>query len=176
MNNQSPQLNPGTFLSSLAFRGGLDAARFGSTNTAIAYFTGAATVGGLGISETTAAQSGSEFTIDRPGVYQVSLFLTNAGAAPALAGISLNTDNAGLTAAVTLAVAGMEVVQAAAGQDVPGNAAPLSLSFPLAVTAADIAAGVANGDAGAVMRIHASGAGIVTGSGVLAIHRVASLF
>jgi len=169
-------LNPGTFLSSLAFRAGLDAARFGSGSTSILYFTGAPTTGGMGITQATTAALGSEFTVELPGMYHVRVSGTNAGAAPAVAGVSINTDAAGLTAAVTLAVVGMEAIATTAGQDAAGNAAPLELSEVIAVTAADIQAGRDAGADGAVIRAHGSGAGLVVAACTFAMKRISSLF
>jgi hypothetical protein len=170
------QLNPGTYLASLAFRAGLNATPQGSAATSIARFDGSPSLQGDGVSQATTAADGTIVTITRPGIYLATYSGTNAGAASAAVGFSVNTDAAGLTAAVAFSVQGMEDLQTAAGQDAAANAAALRLVTPIAVTQADIDAGITGGASGALLRCHVTGAGLVTGAGMFAVRRIASFF
>ena len=68
MNHQYPQSNPGTYVSSLRCET-LDAARVGSTDTAILRFGSIGTPAGTGLAVTDSAANGTIVEIQRPGLY-----------------------------------------------------------------------------------------------------------
>jgi hypothetical protein len=76
--------------------------------------------------------------------------------AGAAVGLSVNTDEAGLTATPSRAVAGMDEFQTSPGPDAGGNAAAISLDGVLEIRNSDINAGVAAGHDGAALRLHAT--------------------
>lgn len=156
MNNLSSQLNPGTDAIFRAFRAGLDASPFGSAATAVLRFEG---IGqgdeGNGFEYTVDGVNGSRLAITRSGLYVVSLRLQHAGATGVAAGVSMNTDAAGLVAIPSYAVQGMQDVQLSNDAGASGAAAPLSVDAFVAVRAEDVQAGIDAGEGGAVIRAHA---------------------
>ncbi len=178
---KSPQMNPGTDGKLRAFRAGLDAARVGAVSTAVLYFAGVG-VGdeGNGFEYTGDANAASRIAITKSGLYVVSLRLLNAGAAGVVAGVTMNTDNAGLTATPAWSVVGMQDLQTATG--VASASPPVNLDAFVTVRGADINAGIAAGNGGAVIRAHAlatgggAPAGLTVASASLTIRRLAPIF
>ena len=177
MNNQQSSLNPGTFTSALRFTAGLDAALYGSTDTAVLRFTGTPTIEGTGLSQETSAANGTIITVSRPGLYSVQLRGGNSITGSALVvGTSVNVAAAGLTGTPAFGTSGMRDVTIVNGPDAGGNAGAVQQSTMVAVTAQDIADGIAAGADGALLRLHGAGGTIVQGTASLEVRRVSSLY
>lgn len=134
---------------------GLDVALVGAVDTAILRGSASVATEGTAISLETNADNGSVFTIRERGVYMALLWGNHAEPpARTAVGVSLNTDAAGLTADPTTAVVGMlDAYDQSLGV---GASAQGSLHFCLSfgVRPQDIAAGVAAGGEGALLRFH----------------------
>lgn len=134
---------------------GLDVALVGAVDTAILRGGSSVVTEGTAISLVTNADNGSVFTIRERGVY-MALLWANHDEPPArtAVGVSLNTDAAGLTADPTTAVVGM--LDAYDQSLAVGSSARASLHSCLSfrVRPQEIAAGIATGGEGALLRFH----------------------
>ncbi len=175
MNPLSP-LNPGTYLSSLLFSAGLNAAPYGSVDTTVMRFEGTGVPQGTGLAQVTTAENGTIVTVQKPGLYAVQLRGGNGAATPLITGVTVNADAFALTNAPNFGTPGTRDVDITEGTDAPGNAGSCALTSMVAVTAEDIAAGEAAGANGAQLRVHGSGGGIVTGTASLQVRRVGSIY
>ncbi|MCG8590652.1 MAG: hypothetical protein MJE66_15280 [Proteobacteria bacterium] len=172
MNNLQPQLNPGTYLSSLRFTAGLNASPYGSVDTTVMRFEGSGAPEGTGLSQVTTAENGTVITVEKPGMYAVQLRGGNGAATPLITGVTVNADAFALTNPPNFGTAGTRDVDITEGPDAAGNAGSCALTSMVAVTAADIAAGTG----GAQLRVHGSGGSIVVGTASLQVRRMGSIF
>jgi len=181
MNHQYPQSNPGTYVSSLRCET-LDAARVGSTDTAILRFGSIGTPAGTGLAVTDSAANGTVVEIQRPGLYACKLRSGAAGTVPTALAISLNTDAAGLNAVPSLSLSGQEDFLQVEGAVPPFNLAGVAMTCLVAVTQADIDAGVTAGATGAQVRFHGrltsdvDATNLSDANSSMTVQRVASLF
>ncbi len=181
MNHQYPQNNPGTYIGSLRCET-LDAARVGSTDVAILRFGTIGTPEGTGIAVTDSAANGTVVSLTRPGLYFCKLRSAAAGAVATDLAVSLNTDAAGLDAVPSLSLTGQEDFLEVEGVDAAGNSASIAMGCMVAVSRADIDAGIAAGGTGALLRFHArlasdaAATNLSTGDSSMTVQRVASLF
>lgn len=176
MNNLQAQLNPGTFLASLLFSAGLDAALYGAVDTTVMRFVGTGSPMGTGLAQATTADNGTIVTVSRAGLYAVQLRGNNTANGTLITGITVNCDAFALTNPPNFGTAGTRDVDVTEGQDAAGNGASCALTSLVSVSNADIRAGIAAGAAGAQLRVHGSGGGISQGTASLQIRRVQSTF
>ena len=175
-----PELNPGTFTSNLTLTGGLDAALFGTVDTSVLLFAGAATDEGIPLVSVSTAENGTTFYLTRPGIYSVQFRASNTGAAAVTCGVNLGY----LGAPGTGPLAGVPAIGdgttqdavTVQGQDAAANAAAVALSSMVTATQAEILKGQANLLPGIPLRITASGGALDPANATLQIRRVASSF
>jgi len=175
-----PELNPGTFLSTLSFTAGLDPAISGSLDTSVLLFLGDPLTEGAEIEAVSTAENGTIFYVQKAGMYSVQFRSQNASASPVSVGVNVGfRGDPGTSVLVDVPSLSQFTTQDAAvfqGQDAAGNSANVSLTSMIEVSQSEIIKAQANFLPGTPVRILASGGSLDPATSTLKLRRVQSVY